>query len=67
MYDYIRHYLNNLHENFHLYLNNNQIDLMNEDILSMNFNFPVAFKVVFPKKYSGLNENELNKLGVSLV
>ena len=67
MYDYIKNYLNNKRENFSLYLNNNQIDLMNEDILDMNFNFPVAFKVVFPKKYSGLNENELNQLGVSLV
>ena len=67
LYDYIKNYLNNKSENFALYLNNNEVDLMNEDILTMNFNFPVAFKVVFRKKYSGLNENELNKLGVSLV
>ena len=68
MYDFIKFYLNNKNEKFILYLNNNnKIDLMNADILSMNFNFPIAFKVVFTNKYSGLSEKELNKLNVNLI
>ena len=68
MYDFVKIYLNNKNEKFVLYLNNNnKIDLMNADILSMNFNFPIAFKVVFTNKYSGLSEKELNKLNVNLI
>ena len=68
MYDFIKFFLNNKNEKFILYLNNNQkIDLMNADILSMNFNFPIAFKVVFTNKYTGLSDKELNNLNVNLV